>query len=118
MAPKCKTSAGDASTAKRQKKVMSLSHKVDLLDQLVRGQSTVHYIQKNEKASRESVVASTVPSTKVVTHAQDDHMERMEKVLRVWIENNAQKNMSKLASHSHKDDAYVRTSDLQLHKHE
>ena len=39
MALKRKTSAGDASTAKRQKKVMSLSHKVDLLDWLLKGQS-------------------------------------------------------------------------------
>ena len=60
---KRKTSAGDASTAKKQKKVMSLSNKVKLLDWLSRGQSlasvgrlngvnesTVCNIQKNEKA--------------------------------------------------------------------
>ena len=80
MAPKCKTSAGDASTAKRQKKVMSPGHKVELLDRLSRGQSvisvsrhdgvnesTVRYIRNNEKVIRESVAASTVPNTKVVT---------------------------------------------------
>ena len=80
MAPKCKTSARDASTAKRQK-VTSLSHKVDLLDQLSRRQSvasvgrhygvnesTVRYIWKNEKAIQESVATSAVPSIKVVTH--------------------------------------------------
>ena len=63
MAPKRKTSVGDALTVRRQKKVMSLSHKVDLLDRLSRGQSvasagrlyevnesTIRYIWKNEKA--------------------------------------------------------------------
>ena len=39
MAHKRKTSAGDASTAKRQKKVMSLSDRVVLLDRLSGGQS-------------------------------------------------------------------------------
>ena len=39
MAPKRKTSAGDESTAKMQKKVMSLNYKVDLPNQLSRGQS-------------------------------------------------------------------------------
>ena len=84
MAPKRKTSARDASTAKRLKKVMNSSHKMDLLDWLSRGQnvasvgrysgvneSTVYYIRKNEKAIQESVTASTVPSTKVVTHVRD-----------------------------------------------
>ena len=62
MAPKHNTSAGDATTDKRQKKVMSLSHEVDLLNRLSRGQSvasvgrllginkfTIRSIQKNEK---------------------------------------------------------------------
>ena len=41
----------------------------------------------------ESVAVSTVPSTKVVTHVQDVHIERMEKALSIWIEDNVQKNM-------------------------
>ena len=93
MDPKRKTSAIDASTAERQKNVMSLSHKVDLLDWLLKGESvasvgrlygvnktTGHYIQKNKKAIRESVAESAVPSTKLVTHVRD---VRMEKVLSV-----------------------------------
>ena len=83
MAPKSKTSTGDVSTAKRQKKVMSLGHEVDLLDGLSRGpsvasvsrlyganESTVCDILKNEKVIRESIAVSTVPSTKVVTHVR------------------------------------------------
>ena len=78
MPSKHKTSAADVSTAKRKKKVMSLSHKVELLDQLLRGQSvasvdglyginehTICYRRKNEKVIQKSVVASAVPSTKV-----------------------------------------------------
>ena len=61
---------------------MNLSHKVDLLDWLSRGQnvafvgryygvneSTIRYKQKNKKAIQESVAASAVPSTKVVQDA-------------------------------------------------
>ena len=106
MARKHKPSAGDVSTAKRQKKVMSLNHKVDLLDRLSSGQSvasvgrlygvnesTIPYIQKREKVIRESVAASTVPSTKVVTQVWDVHIDRMEKAVNIWMEENAQKNM-------------------------
>ena len=81
-----KTSARDVSTAKRQKKMMSLSHKVDLLNRLSRGQSvasvgrllginkfTIRSIQKNEKTIREIVEESAVPN-KVVTHVWDVHI--------------------------------------------
>ena len=57
-------------------------------------ESTVHHIRKNEKVIEESVVTSTVPSTKVVTHIQNVHIESTEKALVVWIEDNVQKNMS------------------------
>ena len=83
MAHKCKTSAGDVSTAKKQK---SLSAKVELLDWLSRGhsvasvgrlcgvnKSTVRDIQNNEKVIQERVAESAVPSTKVVTHVRDVH---------------------------------------------
>uniref|UniRef100_UPI00358FE200 tigger transposable element-derived protein 1-like n=1 Tax=Myxine glutinosa TaxID=7769 RepID=UPI00358FE200 len=66
MAPKRKTSAGDASTSKMQKKVLSLNQKVELLNRILRGESaafvgrhygvhesTIRYIRKNEKAIRE-----------------------------------------------------------------
>uniref|UniRef100_UPI00358FC47C tigger transposable element-derived protein 1-like n=1 Tax=Myxine glutinosa TaxID=7769 RepID=UPI00358FC47C len=103
-APKRKTSAGDASTTKRQEKVMSPSQKVELLDRLSRGESAAsmgrHYgvnestvldIRKNGKAICESVSASAVSSMKVVTHVWDVHIERMEKALSIWIEDNVQK---------------------------
>ena len=55
--------------------------------------STIRYIWKNEKAIQESAAASAVPSTKVVTHIWDVHIQRMEKALSVWIEDNVLKNM-------------------------
>uniref|UniRef100_UPI00358F9A1E putative CENPB DNA-binding domain-containing protein 1 n=1 Tax=Myxine glutinosa TaxID=7769 RepID=UPI00358F9A1E len=101
-----KSSAGDASTTKRQKKVMSLSQKVELLDRFSRGESvayvgrnysfnesTVCYIRKKEKVIHESISASAVSSTKVVTHVWDVHIERMVKALSIWIEDNVQKSM-------------------------
>uniref|UniRef100_UPI00358E955F tigger transposable element-derived protein 1-like n=1 Tax=Myxine glutinosa TaxID=7769 RepID=UPI00358E955F len=94
------------STTKRQKKVMNLSQKVELLDLLLRGdsaasvgrhygvhESTIRYIRKNEKAIRESVLASAVLSMTVVTHVRNVHVERMEKAFNIWIEDNMQKNM-------------------------
>uniref|UniRef100_UPI00358E9BDB putative CENPB DNA-binding domain-containing protein 1 n=1 Tax=Myxine glutinosa TaxID=7769 RepID=UPI00358E9BDB len=108
MASKCKTSARDVSTTKRQKEVMSLSQKVELLDWLSRGESaasvgrhsginksTVRYIRKKEKRIRDSISASTVSSTNVVTHVQDVHIKWIEKALSIWIENNVQKSMLK-----------------------
>uniref|UniRef100_UPI00358FD912 putative CENPB DNA-binding domain-containing protein 1 n=1 Tax=Myxine glutinosa TaxID=7769 RepID=UPI00358FD912 len=102
MAPKHKTSARDVSTTKRQKKVMSLSHKVELLDRLSRGaasvgrhyginKSTVRYIRKNKKLICDSISASAVSSMKVVAHVRDVYMERMEKALSIWIEDTMQK---------------------------
>uniref|UniRef100_UPI00359001A7 putative CENPB DNA-binding domain-containing protein 1 n=1 Tax=Myxine glutinosa TaxID=7769 RepID=UPI00359001A7 len=106
MTPKRKTNAEDASTTKRQKKVMSLSQKVELLNRLSRGdsaasvgrhygvnESTIRLIRKNEKAIRDCISASAVSSTKVVTHVRDVHIERMEKALSIWIEDNVQKSM-------------------------
>uniref|UniRef100_UPI00358FB966 tigger transposable element-derived protein 1-like n=1 Tax=Myxine glutinosa TaxID=7769 RepID=UPI00358FB966 len=105
MAPKRKSSARDVSTTKRQKKMMSLSQKVELLDRLLRGasaasvgrhydvnESTVRCIRKNDKAIHESISASAVSSMKVVTHVRDVHIERMEKAL-ISIKDNTQKNM-------------------------
>ena len=124
MAPKRKTSAGDVSTVKRQKKVMSLSDKVELLDRLSRGESaasvgrlygvnksTICYRRKNEKAIWKSVSAITALSTKVVTQVRDIHMERMEKAC-VWMEDNthAEELAQKWTSHSLKGDAYVPVS--------
>uniref|UniRef100_UPI00358F4578 tigger transposable element-derived protein 1-like n=1 Tax=Myxine glutinosa TaxID=7769 RepID=UPI00358F4578 len=106
MAPKRKSSAGDASISERQKKVMSLNQKVELLDRLSRGesvasvgrhycinQSTIRYIWKNKKAICESVSASAVSSMKGVTHVWDVHIERMEKALSIWIKDIVQKSM-------------------------
>uniref|UniRef100_UPI00358EF441 tigger transposable element-derived protein 1-like n=1 Tax=Myxine glutinosa TaxID=7769 RepID=UPI00358EF441 len=105
MAPKCKSSAGDVSTTKRQKQVMSLSQKVELLGWLSRRSAasvgrhygvteyTVRYIRKNEKAIRDNISASAVSSTKVVTHVRDVHIERMEKAFSIWIDDGVEKSM-------------------------
>ena len=102
---------------------MSLSNKVELLDRLSRRQcvasvgrlyrinnSTVHYIRKNEKVIRESVVASAVPSTKVSTYVQDVHMERIEKILCMDGGQHAEEHAFKWASHSRKGDAHPHAS--------
>uniref|UniRef100_UPI00358E202C putative CENPB DNA-binding domain-containing protein 1 n=1 Tax=Myxine glutinosa TaxID=7769 RepID=UPI00358E202C len=107
MAPKRKPSAGDASTTKRQKKVMTLSNTLELLNRLSKGESaasvgrqyninesSVCYIWKNEKAIRESVAASAVSSTKVVTYVRDVYIERMEKAFSIWIEDNTSESMA------------------------
>ena len=106
---------------------MSLSHKVDLLDRMSRGQSvasvgrlygvnksTVRYIRKNENAIRECVAASTVLSTEMVTHIRDVHIERIEKALSVWIEECAEKHALKCTSHSRKGDVYLHSTRISL----
>ena len=55
--------------------------------------SRLRYIKKNEKMIRESVAASAVPSTKVITQVRDVHIEAMEKTLNVWVDANSQNNV-------------------------
>uniref|UniRef100_UPI00358EE646 putative CENPB DNA-binding domain-containing protein 1 n=1 Tax=Myxine glutinosa TaxID=7769 RepID=UPI00358EE646 len=107
MAPKRKTSAGDASTTKRQKKVMSLSQKVMLLDRLLRGEtaasvsrhygineSTVRYIWKNAKVICDSIsVSERCIEYEGGDPFRDVHIERMEKAPSIWIKDKLQKSM-------------------------
>uniref|UniRef100_A0A8C4QHC6 HTH CENPB-type domain-containing protein n=1 Tax=Eptatretus burgeri TaxID=7764 RepID=A0A8C4QHC6_EPTBU len=99
-----KASAGHESNGKRQKKVMYLSQKVELLDRLAGGEtaasvgrhygvneSTVRSIKKNEVGIRASVAASIPKSAKVLFITRDPNLEKMEKTLNLWIEDQTQK---------------------------
>uniref|UniRef100_UPI00358EF42B tigger transposable element-derived protein 1-like isoform X1 n=1 Tax=Myxine glutinosa TaxID=7769 RepID=UPI00358EF42B len=107
MASKLRASAGSESNGRRQKKVMYLSQKVELLDRLAGGEtaasvgrhydvneSTVRSIRKNEIAIRASVAASIPKSAKVLFITRDPKLEKMEKTLNLWIEDQTQKRVS------------------------
>ncbi|XP_064421091.1 tigger transposable element-derived protein 1-like [Latimeria chalumnae] len=104
MAPKRKLMGKSESGTKRQRKVMTLSEKIELLNMLARGESaasvgrhyginesTVWYIRKHEKNIRASVAAGAPQSAKVAFQSRDPNIERMEKALNVWIEDKTQK---------------------------
>ena len=82
---------------KRQKKVITLHEKVELLDMVKEGksyaavgrhygenESTVHYIKKNEKAIRSSVASSFC--VKMVNVVRNKAIVRMEFALAFWIQ--------------------------------
>lgn len=88
----------------RSKRVMNLLQKVELLDKLSKGksiasvardynvnESTVRYIKKNEDKIRQSVAESANCSTKVCSISRDVNIEKMEKLLNMWIEDMTQK---------------------------
>jgi hypothetical protein len=111
MPPKRKMSdvnyaSGSAKVVKREKKVMSLVQKVEVLDKLASGmgasvvgrlfgvnESTVRYIKKKEKQIRESVGQSVPVSAKVSCVVRDRALVKMEKTLSLWIEDMSQKNV-------------------------
>ncbi|XP_032806279.2 uncharacterized protein LOC116940493 [Petromyzon marinus] len=100
MAPKRK--GGDRvgkKRVKRAKKIMPLSEKVRLLDRLALGESaasvgrlygvnesTVRYIKKSEVAIRASVSECVPRSARASFYTRDPHMEKMERALNLWIE--------------------------------
>ncbi|XP_078455668.1 uncharacterized protein LOC144721694 [Lampetra planeri] len=100
MAPKRK--GGDRvakKRVKRAKKIMPLSEKVALLDRLAQGESaasvgrlygvnesTVRYIKKSEVAIRASVSECVPRSARASFYTRDPHMEKMERALNLWIE--------------------------------
>jgi DNA topoisomerase IB len=110
MPPKRKMSdvnnvSGSAKAVKREKKVMTLLQKVEVLDKLASGmgasvvgrlfsvnESTVRYIKKKEKLIRESVGQSVSASAKVACVVRDRALVKMEKALSLWIEDMSQKN--------------------------
>lgn len=105
MSPKRATSAA-GSSSKRRRKVLSLSEKVKILDKLKSGssaaslaseyglnESTVRYIKKAEDKIRSSVQASAKPTLKAAyVSRRNPYLEKMEKMLSVWIEDQTQKN--------------------------
>jgi hypothetical protein len=91
---------------KRQKQVMPLIKKIELLDRLKSGESvasvsrifkvnesTVRYIKKKEDDIRRSVKEGTSQSSKVTSVCRDYKIEKMEKALNIWIEDRTQKRM-------------------------
>lgn len=89
---------------KRQKTVMPLIKKIELLDKLKCGESiasvaklvnvnesTIRYIKKNEENIRRSVREGTCQSAKVPSVCRDINIEKTEKALNVWIEDQSQK---------------------------
>jgi hypothetical protein len=105
MAPKRKLSAScDSEVGKRARKVLSLQSKVELLDRLANGESvasvgrsfeinesTVRTIKQNEVKIRASVSAGGTPGAKSVHTTRDHVLEKMEKALNIWIEDQTQK---------------------------
>lgn len=91
---------------KRAKSVMSLECKIKVLDELADGksksavarqfgvnESTIRSIKSCEKAIRTSVASGTNTSLKVSYVARDPNIEKMEKALNIWMEDQAQKKM-------------------------
>jgi hypothetical protein len=107
MDPKRKNSgSSDAATprAKRQKRVMNLNCKLQVLDRLGSGESaasvgkvfgvnesTIRYIKKNGVSIRTSIGRSTATGNKVTSRTRDPAIEKMEKALSIWIEDQSQK---------------------------
>uniref|UniRef100_UPI00358EFEB0 putative CENPB DNA-binding domain-containing protein 1 n=1 Tax=Myxine glutinosa TaxID=7769 RepID=UPI00358EFEB0 len=124
MSTKHNVGADEIPERKRQRKVMSLLEKVDVLDKLTSGvsasaigrkygvnKSTIRYILKNEAKIRGSVRASAPSSAKrsFVSH-RDPILEKMENALCVWVEDETQKGMSLSG-------AVVKEKAMRLYKH-
>jgi hypothetical protein len=98
--------SGSVKPVKREKKVMTLVQKVEVLDKLASGmgassvgrlfgvnESTVRYIRKIEKQIRETVGQSAPGSAKVSCVVRDRALVKMEKALSLWMEDMSQKNV-------------------------
>ncbi|GFV43943.1 tigger transposable element-derived protein 1 [Trichonephila clavipes] len=55
------------------------------------GESTVRAIKKNEAAIRKSVISGTKLSTKFASYTRDVLLERMERAIAIWIEEQVQR---------------------------
>ncbi|XP_053143783.1 tigger transposable element-derived protein 1-like [Hemicordylus capensis] len=104
MGPKRAGKGKEDAVAKRPRNVMSLEDKFKVLDCLKEGQSnsavgrlfrvnesTIRSIKKNEDAIRGSVASGTQSSLKVSFMPRDPNIEKMEKALNIWMEDQAQK---------------------------
>ena len=91
--------ANGEETPKRQRKVMTLHDKVQLLDMINEGksyaavgrhfgvnESTVRYIKKNEHAIRVSVDTNFCGSAKMAKSVRNKSIVKMESALALWIE--------------------------------
>lgn len=89
-----------------KRKVISLETKIQILDRLRKGdgpatigrdfeigESTVRGIRNIEKKIREAVIAGSNVSHSKTSHARSPIMEKMEKMLNLWLEDKNQKNM-------------------------
>lgn len=91
-------------TTQRKRKSISLETKVKILDHLAFGdgssyvgrvfnlsEATIRSIKKNEGAIRKSLMFGTQPSAKFSSYTRATDLERMEKKLVCWIDDNAGK---------------------------
>ncbi|GFX82925.1 tigger transposable element-derived protein 1 [Trichonephila clavipes] len=89
---------------KHQRQSISLETKIAILDRLGKGEgstaigkhlnlgeSTVRAIKKNEAAIRKSVISGTKLSTKFASYTRDVLLERTERAIAIWIEEQVQR---------------------------
>ncbi|GFU88310.1 tigger transposable element-derived protein 1 [Trichonephila clavipes] len=92
---------------KHQRQSISLETKIAILDRLGKGEgstaigkhfnlgeSTVRAIKKNEAAIRNSVISGTKLSTKFASYIRDVLLERTERAIAIWIEEQVQRRIS------------------------
>lgn len=91
---------------KRNRFVMNLEQKINVLDRLARGEgptsigqlfnvneSTIRTIKRNEQSIRASVLYSSSTSVKVACIPRDHNIEKTEKILHIWITEQLQRNI-------------------------
>ncbi|GFU58330.1 tigger transposable element-derived protein 1 [Trichonephila clavipes] len=88
---------------KHERQSISLETKIAILDRLGKegstainknfklGESTVRAIKKNEVAIRKSVISGTKLSTKFASYTRDVLLERTERAIAIWIEEQVQR---------------------------
>ncbi|GFT77006.1 uncharacterized protein TNCV_1099051 [Trichonephila clavipes] len=87
-----------------QRQSISLEMKIEILDRLGKGEgstaigkhfnldeSTVRAIKKNEAAIRKSVISGTKLSTKFASYTRDVLLERTDRAIAIWIEEQVQR---------------------------
>ncbi|GFW31340.1 transposon Tf2-11 polyprotein [Trichonephila clavipes] len=95
---------GPLEKKKHQRQSILLERKIAILDRLGKGEgstaigkhfnlgeSTVRAIKKNEAAIRKSVISGTKLSTKFASYTRDVLLERTERAIAIWIEEQVQR---------------------------
>ncbi|GFV46994.1 tigger transposable element-derived protein 1 [Trichonephila clavipes] len=95
---------------KHQRQSISLETKIAILDRLGKGEGstaigkhfnlgefTVRAIKKNEAAIRKSVISGTKLSTKFASYTRDVLIERTERAIAIWIEEQVQRKIPKVS---------------------